>query len=196
MKMEQTLPAELREARRRFEDWRRKKIKGSTIPEPLWEGAAKLAAIHGVSRVSHLLSLDYYNLKERAKAAESKAQCDDRAEQDGVHDEPTLCEKFEHSVYVTTQRSALLAQQRQARNQLLDRVASLQPRSKFKTLCYSLEKVLVNSILGWRFPMGIILILLHKLFPKWDFPLDSLETVPLLYSTLWGSGVVDGGTLA
>ena len=76
MKMEQTLPAELREARRRFEDWRRKKIKGSTIPEPLWEGAAKLAAIHGVSRVSHLLSLDYYNLKERAKAAESKAKVD------------------------------------------------------------------------------------------------------------------------
>lgn len=36
-----------------------------TIPEPLWQAAAKLAADYGVSAVAGPLALDYYALKER-----------------------------------------------------------------------------------------------------------------------------------
>jgi len=52
-------------ARRRFEAWRRKRKKGSRIPEELWESAVLVAQEVGVNRTSKTLNLDYYDLKNR-----------------------------------------------------------------------------------------------------------------------------------
>ncbi len=69
-------PVMLEAARRRFEQWRRSGPLGRRIPESLWASAVQLAGTYGVSRVSSVLRVDYYSLKERLKqqASSSAAQ--------------------------------------------------------------------------------------------------------------------------
>ena len=69
-------PAMLEGARRRFEQWRQSGPLGRRIPESLWASAVELAGTYGVSRVSSVLRVDYYSLKERLKqqASSSTAQ--------------------------------------------------------------------------------------------------------------------------
>jgi len=50
--------------------WRSKRGRGRSIPDELWRGAARLAADHGVHRVSKALRLNYYALKRRVDALE------------------------------------------------------------------------------------------------------------------------------
>ena len=60
-------PADLIRAQQRFQAWREQRTPGTRIPQALWEIAAKLAKVHGVSRTAAALRLDYYSLKQRAE---------------------------------------------------------------------------------------------------------------------------------
>jgi hypothetical protein len=59
------LPCPLRRASERFERWRRMRVRGTPIPQPLWTLAANLAATYGVCKTASTLKLDYYSLQRR-----------------------------------------------------------------------------------------------------------------------------------
>jgi len=59
----------LRHAEERFERWRRSRVRGTAIPEPLWRLAADLAVRYGVGRTASTLKLDFYSLKNRLPAS-------------------------------------------------------------------------------------------------------------------------------
>lgn len=58
-------PRELAQLRDRVWAWRAARKRGARVPPALWTAAARLAAVHGVSRTSNLLGLSYHSLKER-----------------------------------------------------------------------------------------------------------------------------------
>ncbi len=60
-----TTPRQLATAQRRFEHWRRTRIKREPIPDPLWAMAVKAAAEHGVSRTAGMLGVNAASLKEQ-----------------------------------------------------------------------------------------------------------------------------------
>ena len=70
------LPADLLQARRRFQAWRGRRKVGERIPQPLWTLAARLAKAHGVSRTAAALGLDYYSVQKRAEAAATPPRSD------------------------------------------------------------------------------------------------------------------------
>jgi hypothetical protein len=59
------IPAQLKEARERFEQWRSSQTGRRPIPEPLWVLASELARQHGVFRTAQVLRLDFTKLKRR-----------------------------------------------------------------------------------------------------------------------------------
>lgn len=61
-----SFPADLQQARGRFQAWRARRKVGERIPRALWALAAELAKVHGVSRTATALGLDYYSLQDRA----------------------------------------------------------------------------------------------------------------------------------
>lgn len=61
--------ADLAGALARLRSWRRTRRPGTRIPEPLWERAVELAAVHGLHRTASTLQLDYYSLGKRMAAA-------------------------------------------------------------------------------------------------------------------------------
>ena len=70
------LPADLLQARSRFQAWRGRRKVGERIPQPLWTLAVRLAKAHGVSRTAAALGLDYYGLKKRSEAPATPRQSD------------------------------------------------------------------------------------------------------------------------
>jgi hypothetical protein len=58
------IPAEMREAQQRFEEWRHSQSGRKPIPESLWALAAATARQHGVFRTAQVLRLDYTKLKQ------------------------------------------------------------------------------------------------------------------------------------
>ncbi len=62
-----TPPPELFKLARGLERWRTSAQRGRRIPEPLWEAAAHLARTYGVSPISAVLKLSYYDLQRRAE---------------------------------------------------------------------------------------------------------------------------------
>jgi len=56
-----------------FREWRATRPRGARIPAGLWRSATALAEMHGVSRTSTALGLDYYGLKKRLGAGSSDA---------------------------------------------------------------------------------------------------------------------------
>jgi hypothetical protein len=58
------IPAEMREAQQRFEEWRRSQSGRKPLPETLWALAAATARQHGVFRTAQVLRLDYTKLKQ------------------------------------------------------------------------------------------------------------------------------------
>ena len=54
--------------RRRLSTWRERRRPRQRIPETLWQAAAALAGIHGVSPVASALRLNYYDLQRRASS--------------------------------------------------------------------------------------------------------------------------------
>ncbi len=61
------IPAELKDAQQRFEEWRTSHSGRRPIPEPLWTLAVEQAAQHGVFRTAQVLRLDYARLKRQMK---------------------------------------------------------------------------------------------------------------------------------
>jgi hypothetical protein len=70
------LPADLLQARSRFQAWRGRRKVGERIPQPLWTLAVRLAKAHGVSRTAAVLGLDYYSVRKRAEAAATPPRSD------------------------------------------------------------------------------------------------------------------------
>lgn len=68
---EYEIPAGVKEAQRRFEEWRSSQPGRRPIPEPLWALAAELAGQHGVFRTAQALRLDYTKLKRRTRGMAS-----------------------------------------------------------------------------------------------------------------------------
>jgi hypothetical protein len=68
------IPAGLKEARERFEQWRSSHSGRRPIPELLWAAAAELASQHGVFRTAQVLRLDYNKLKQRIGTAAPAAK--------------------------------------------------------------------------------------------------------------------------
>ena len=50
---------------KRLESWRASRLVGQRIPEELWQEAASLAQVHGLSATSTALKLHYYGLQRR-----------------------------------------------------------------------------------------------------------------------------------
>ena len=65
------IPAELKEAQERFEQWRSSQTGRRPIPESLWVLASELARQHGVFRTAQVLRLDYNKLKRRTPGTAS-----------------------------------------------------------------------------------------------------------------------------
>ena len=65
------IPAGLKEARERFEQWRSSQTGRRPIPESLWVLASELARQHGVFRTAQVLRLDYNKLKRRTPRPDS-----------------------------------------------------------------------------------------------------------------------------
>jgi hypothetical protein len=65
------MPAGLKEAQERFDQWRNSQTGRRPIPEPLWVLASELARQHGVFRTAQALRLDYTTLKRRSAGSAS-----------------------------------------------------------------------------------------------------------------------------
>ena len=63
------MPEAVREAQRRFEEWRKSQAGRRPIPEPLWALATGLGRQHGVFRTAQALRLDSSKLMKRVRAA-------------------------------------------------------------------------------------------------------------------------------
>ena len=56
---------DLSQLQRQLNSWRQRQPGRPRLPATLWDAAAQLARVHGVSRVSQALRLDYYRLQRR-----------------------------------------------------------------------------------------------------------------------------------
>ena len=63
-----SLPPELMQLQQQLTEFRSTHRVRSRLPEPLWAGAAELAARYGVHRTARVLHLDYVGLKKRAES--------------------------------------------------------------------------------------------------------------------------------
>jgi hypothetical protein len=61
----QQVPADLSRAAERFRVWRRMRVRGTRIPDPLWDVALALAGKYGLSRTAAAVKVGYYALKKR-----------------------------------------------------------------------------------------------------------------------------------
>ena len=68
-RVEYEIPAGLKEAAQRFDEWRGAQSERRPIPEALWSLAAELASQHGVCRTAQVLRLDYTKLKRQMQTA-------------------------------------------------------------------------------------------------------------------------------
>jgi len=66
------IPAPLKEAQERFEQWRGSQTGRRPIPESLWALASELARRHGVFRTAQVLRLDYTKLKRCTPGASAE----------------------------------------------------------------------------------------------------------------------------
>ena len=66
------LPSRIEAVRRRFEHWRRTRVRRSCIPDPLWAAAVKLCATYGIHRTAQTLRLNADSLKKRVALADGK----------------------------------------------------------------------------------------------------------------------------
>jgi hypothetical protein len=70
------VPAEIEVVRRQFEQWRSRRTRGARpIPDRLWDQAVRLAQQYGVSRISKILRVGYYSLKERVDRQTAPTAC-------------------------------------------------------------------------------------------------------------------------
>ena len=55
--------------RRELQAWRRTRKHRDRIPDSLWKAMTELARVFGVSRVSQVMGVEYYGLKERVQGS-------------------------------------------------------------------------------------------------------------------------------
>ena len=67
------LPRDLARAAERFMQWRRSRVLGERIPEPLWNCAVDLARRHGVSRTATALRVGFYELQKHVATSHKGA---------------------------------------------------------------------------------------------------------------------------
>lgn len=60
---------DLSRTKRQLARWRSTRLTGMRIPDRIWQSAASLAHVHGLSCTARVLGLDYQRLKERAALA-------------------------------------------------------------------------------------------------------------------------------
>src|SRR6266542_4536255 len=65
-----TFLSKVRPVRRQLEAWRRTRKHRDRIPDSLWKAMTELARVFGVSRVSQVMGVEYYGLKERVQGSE------------------------------------------------------------------------------------------------------------------------------
>jgi hypothetical protein len=70
--MSHDYPARLERLRLRFDRWRRTCDGRSRIPEALWASAVKAVGRCGLNPTARALRLDYYSLKKRVDAGDSR----------------------------------------------------------------------------------------------------------------------------
>jgi hypothetical protein len=68
------LARDLAMAAERFARWRQNRPRGERIPESLWNQAAELAGLHGVSRTASALKVGYYELQKRTGRQPGRAE--------------------------------------------------------------------------------------------------------------------------
>lgn len=68
------IPAELREAQQRFEQWRSSQSGRKPLPESLWSLAVAMARQNGVFRTAQALRLDYTKLKRLTAVSSPEAR--------------------------------------------------------------------------------------------------------------------------
>ncbi|HZB96048.1 MAG TPA: hypothetical protein VE268_08815 [Herpetosiphonaceae bacterium] len=68
------IPAAIREAQQRFEEWRSLQPGRRRIPDALWILATELAREHGVYRTAQALRLDSSKLMKRVRASTAEAK--------------------------------------------------------------------------------------------------------------------------
>ena len=68
MKQEKMARPDLEEVRRRFEDWRKRRKRGSRIPQDLWLEAVKLAEVYSLSQICQSLRVEFNHLKRRIES--------------------------------------------------------------------------------------------------------------------------------
>ena len=68
------LPAAIRRAQWKMEQWRQQRRPRARIPEELWRQAAELACAYGINRTAKALRLDYYSLKKRLPGVSRSGQ--------------------------------------------------------------------------------------------------------------------------
>jgi len=69
MPRSRTAAITLKEAKARFEEWRRNRKGKASIPDELWASAVEVARKEGVSRTSTELRVEWNHLKRRMAAA-------------------------------------------------------------------------------------------------------------------------------
>jgi hypothetical protein len=74
MPRSKTASISLKEAKARFEEWRRNRKGKASIPDQLWASAVEVARREGVSRTSTELRVEWNHLKRRMAGA-STATC-------------------------------------------------------------------------------------------------------------------------
>ena len=62
------VPADMSRAAERFTMWRSTQVRGTRIPDRLWDTAVALAGKYGLSRTAAAVKVGYYALKERCEA--------------------------------------------------------------------------------------------------------------------------------
>jgi hypothetical protein len=73
-KKTKSIPAPLKRARERFENWRSRRKKHTAIPDRLWNEAAELSGKYGTNITAKTLRLNHTTLKNRAEASRNKIE--------------------------------------------------------------------------------------------------------------------------
>ena len=73
-KQRETDRKNLEAVRQQFETWRGQRIRGSRIPQSLWQAAVGLSDRHSAGEIARVLGLHYGRLKQRIGALDANSQ--------------------------------------------------------------------------------------------------------------------------
>lgn len=129
--------ASLSQVVRQFQSWRASRRRGARIPKALWQSATALAVVHGTSRVSTALAVDYYGLKKRLDARQPDARRPGR--------EPSHAARFVELPRATAQATITCAIE--VERPCHERVGSEPGHTKLRIELQGIELVELDSLL-------------------------------------------------